>query len=552
MLDQNQTPLLDTLKVCAERLHAPFYTPGHKRGVGISPKIADVFGKTVFRNDLPELTELDNLFAPAGVIQQAQQLAAEAFGAAQTWFLVNGSTCGIEAAILATCGTGDKIILPRNVHSSAIAGLILSGAIPIFVHPEYDPVLDIAHSITPSAVAAALAQHPDAKAVIMIYPTYYGVCGDVRAIAQITHQYNIPLLVDEAHGAHFAFHPQLPTPALKAGADLSVQSIHKTLGAMTQASMLHVQGERIDRDRLNKALQLVQSTSPSYLLLASLDAARQQMALHGKELMSRTLQLAEEARIRIAKIPRLSVLNPSLPAAPLPASGEGVGSSGFIVLDPTRLTVTVSDLNLTGFTAEEILDQQLGVTAEFATLQHLTFIISLGNTQEDIEQLVQAFTKLAEMTSPPSPLSFIGEEEKIWDDVLALHNCGMILEFASKIITASPRLAVSASASFIPLFSNADVFSMGNSMRISPREAFFAATETLPIEETTGRICAEIVCPYPPGIPVLMPGEVITKHALEYLQQIQAMGGFISGCADASLNTITVVKGKILSTTPEI
>ncbi|MFB2772208.1 aminotransferase class I/II-fold pyridoxal phosphate-dependent enzyme [Pelatocladus sp. BLCC-F211] len=495
MLAQNQTPLLDTLKICAERPHTPFYTPGHKRGVGISEKIANVFGQTVFRHDLPELTQLDNLFAPAGVIQQAQELAAEAFGATQTWFLVNGSTCGIEAAILATCGTGDKIILPRNVHSSAIAGLILSGAIPIFVNPEYDPVLDIAHSITPSAVAAALQQHPDAKAVIMVYPTYYGVCGDVKAIAQITHQYNIPLLVDEAHGAHFAFHPQLPTPALKAGADLSVQSIHKTLGAMTQASMLHIQGERIDRDRLNKALQLVQSTSPSYLLLASLDAARQQIALSGKELMSRTLQLAQEARTRITQIPGLSILQ-----SPTWQGGLG-GSPGLITLDQTRLTVTVSGLGLTGFTAEEILDQQLGVTAEFASLQHLTFIISLGNTQEDIEQLVQALTKLTQMTSSVTKKSEY-KHTVLWDDV----------------------------------------FNMGNSVRISPREAFFAATEALPIPETTGRVCAEIVCPYPPGIPVLMPGEVITQPALEYLQQIQAMGGFISGCADASLSTLTVVK----------
>jgi arginine decarboxylase len=498
MLDQNQTPLLDTLKVCAERPHAPFYTPGHKRGVGISPKIADVFGKTVFCKDLPELTELDNLFAPAGVIQQAQELAAEVFGAAQTWFLVNGSTCGIEAAILATCNTGDKIILPRNVHSSAIAGLILSGAIPIFVNPEYDSVLDIAHSITPNAVAAALFKHPDAKAVIMVYPTYYGVCGDVQAIAQITHQYNIPLIVDEAHGAHFAFHPQLPTPALQAGADLSVQSIHKTLGAITQASMLHIQGERINRDRLNKALQLVQSTSPSYLLLASLDAARQQMALYGKQLMSRTLQLAEEARTRITQISGLSILQS-------PLQGELGGSPGFISLDQARLTVTVSGLGITGFTAEEILDQQFGVTAEFATLQHLTFIISLGNTQEDIEHLVQALTKLTEMiTSSPSLLSYKAEGQEIWDDV----------------------------------------FSVGASVHISPREAFFAATETLPISKTIGRICAETVCPYPPGIPVLMPGEMITKPALEYLQQIQAMGGFISGCADTSLSTLKVVKVK--------
>ena len=489
MLNQNQIPLLDALKANAARLHAPFYTPGHKRGEGISQPLADLLGKAVFRFDLTELADLDNLFAPQGVIQEAQQLAAEAFGASQTWFLVNGSTCGIEAAILATCGTGDKIILPRNVHSSAIAGLILSGAIPIFINPEYDPVLDIAHSITPNSVELALQQHPDAKAVLTVYPTYYGVCGNLSAIANITHQYNIPLLVDEAHGAHFAFHPELPTPALAAGADLTVQSIHKVLGAMTQASMLHIQGNRIDCDRISKALQLVQSTSPSYLLLASLDAARQQMALHGKMLMSRTLQLAEEARTKISQIPGLSVLE-------MPDLG---GSPGFVTLDKTRLTVTVSGLGLTGFEADEILDEKFAVTAEFASLQHLTFIISLGNTPADIEQLVQGFITLAKEYRR----SNLTVKNQIW------LNVDRTLDYA---------------------------------LELSPREAFFAVSEILPLTQTNKRICAEIVCPYPPGIPVLMPGEVITKSVLEYLQQIQAMGGFISGCNDISLKTLKVVK----------
>ncbi|MEH2037136.1 aminotransferase class I/II-fold pyridoxal phosphate-dependent enzyme [Nostoc sp.] len=489
MLNQSLTPLLDALKANAARPHAPFYTPGHKLGEGISQPLADLLGKAVFRADLTELADLDNLFAPQGVIQEAQQLAAEAFGASQTWFLVNGSTCGIEAAILATCGTGDKIILPRNVHSSAIAGLILSGAIPIFLNPEYDPVLDIAHSITPNAVESALQQHPDTKAVLTVYPTYYGVCGDLSAIANITHQYNIPLLVDEAHGAHFAFHPELPTPALAAGADLTVQSIHKVLGAMTQASMLHVQGNRIDCDRISKALQLLQSTSPSYLLLASLDAARQQMAMHGKMLMSRTLQLAEQARTRISKISGLSVLEmPQL-----------AGSPGFVALDKTRLTVTVSGLGLTGFEADEILDEKLGVTAEFASLQHLTFIISLGNTPADIEQLVQGFTTLAKEYRR----SNLTVKNQVW------LNLDRTLDYA---------------------------------LQLSPREAFFAVSEILPLTQTNKRICAEIVCPYPPGIPVLMPGEVITKSVLEYLQQIQAMGGFISGCNDISVKSLKVVK----------
>ncbi|MBN3893227.1 MAG: aminotransferase class I/II-fold pyridoxal phosphate-dependent enzyme [Nostoc sp. JL31] len=489
MLNQNQTPLLDALKANAARLHAPFYTPGHKQGEGISQPLADLFGKAVFRADLTELADLDNLFAPQGVIQEAQQLAAETFGASQTWFLVNGSTCGVEAAILATCGTGDKIILPRNVHSSAIAGLILSGAIPIFLNPEYDPVLDIAHSITPNAVQSALQQHPDAKAVLVVYPTYYGVCGDLSAIANITQQYNIPLLVDEAHGAHFAFHPELPTPALAAGADLTVQSTHKVLGAMTQASMLHVQGNRIDCDRISKALQLVQSTSPSYLLLASLDAARQQMAMHGKMLMSRTLQLAEEARTRISQIPELSVLEmPQLEESP-----------GFVALDKTRLTVTVSSLGLTGFEADEILDEKFAVTAEFASLQHLTFIISLGNTPADIEKLVQGFTTLAK-------------------------------EYRQSNLTVKNQVGLNLDRT------------LDYALELSPREAFFAVSEILPLAQTNKRICAEIVCPYPPGIPVLMPGEVITKSVLEYLQQIQAMGASISGCNDISLKTLKVVK----------
>jgi arginine decarboxylase len=504
-LSQAETPLLTALWKCTQENHAPFYTPGHKRGTGISQKLVDAFGKNVFAADLAELTELDNLFAPEGVIAKAQQLAAEAFGAARTWFLVNGSTCGIEAAILATCGTGDKIILPRNVHSSAIAGLILSGAMPIFVNPEYDPILGIAHSITPETVAAALQKHPDAKAVLMVYPTYYGVCGDVEAIANITHSYNIPLLVDEAHGSHFGFHPEFPMPALTAGADICVQSIHKTLGAMTQASMLHLQGNRVNCDRITKALQLLQSTSPSYILMASLDAARSQIALHGKELLSQTLHLADKACKSISEIPGLSVLD----------------LSNFNYLnftqDRTRLTIRVSELGLTGFIADEILETEFGIRSEFASPQHVTFIISLGNTSSDIENLVQGLIKLAQRYED-NYLFPKHQEEKC-----------------------------------VNIFDNN--FNIANESVMSPREAFFAATETLEFDKSydkqslmleayrtlENRICAEIICPYPPGIPVLMPGEIITEDALNYLQKIKASGGFITGCSDANLQTLKVV-----------
>ncbi len=487
MLNQNQTPLIDALKVSISRAHAPFYTPGHKRGAGISPILTDLLGKEVFRADLTELAELDHLFTPESAILAAQELAAVAFGAEKTWFLVNGSTCGIEAAILATCGMNDKIILPRNVHFSVISGLILSGAIPTFINPEYDQDLDFAHSITPEAVKTALAKYPDAKAVLTVYPTYYGVCGDLSAIAQITHQNHIPLIVDEAHGAHFAFHPHLPISALTAGADLTIQSIHKTLGAMTQASMLHIQGNRIDIDRLNKSLQLVQSTSPSFILLASLDAARQQMAINGELLMSQTLQLAEAARSKISQIPGLSVLD--IPPTPL-------RKGGFVDLDQTRLTINISELGLTGFEAEEILNQ-MGVTSEFSCLQNMTFIISLGNIWTDIDALVQGLENLTRIPQLTSKYKLC----RYSNDAIISHN-----------------------------------------ICISPREAFFANSEILPLEKTEERICAEIVCPYPPGIPVLMPGEIITKSALEYLLQIQSLGGFITGCMDTSLRSIKVIK----------
>ncbi|MEP6487531.1 aminotransferase class I/II-fold pyridoxal phosphate-dependent enzyme [Microcoleus vaginatus GB2-A3] len=501
---QTKTPLLDALRDRTNQPHAPFYAPGHKRGQGISQPLIDLFGATVFRSDLPELPELDNLFNPEGAIAEAQDLAAEAFGAQSTRFLANGSTCGIIAAILATCSPGDKIILPRNIHTSAISGLILSGAIPIFVNPEYNQDWDIANSITPEATAAALEQHPDAKAVMIVYPTYHGVCGDLRAIAQITHQYNIPLLVDEAHGAHFNFHPNLPEPALSAGADLTVQSIHKTLGAMTQASMLHVKGSRIDIQKLNRALQLVQSTSPSYLLLASLDAARQQIALHGKELMAQTLQLAEKARSRISLIPGLSVLEP-------------LNTPGFAALDRTRLTVKVSDLGITGFTADEILHSQLGVTAELPMLQHLTFIISLGNTESDIDNLVKACNFLEGRRKKEEGRRKKEEGRRKKEEGRRKKEEGRFAQSPTLPLSPSPPL-------------------------LSPREAFFFAAETVPADKAVDRLCAELICPYPPGIPVLMPGEIITPAAVDYLQQVLAAGGKITGCSDPGLQTLKVVR----------
>ena len=488
-LDQSLAPLVSALQQCADRENAAFHTPGHKRGQGISDLHRQLFGAAVFRADLPELPDLDNLFAPEGAILQAQTLAADAFGAERTWFLANGSTCGIQAAILATCGPGDKLILPRNVHTSAITGLILSGAIPIYVSPSYSSDWDISLGVSPEIVGQALTAHPDAKAVLVVSPTYHGVCSDLAAIAALTHAHNIPLIVDEAHAPHFAFHPELPISALAAGADIAVQSAHKVLSAFTQAALLHMQGDRIDRTRVSQSLQLTQSTSPSYLLLGSLDAARQQMATDGQSSMAQTILLADQAAQALSHLPGLRVLQPQWPDPPTGVLG-----------DRTRLTVDVSALGITGFRADDLLHTSLSVTAELPALRHLMFIVSLGNTQSDITQLITGFKQLC-WQHPPTPLSPI-----------------------------PPR---SHSLNFpcpTPL------------SHILPRQAFFASHHRLPTAQAVGHICAETICPYPPGIPTLMPGELISKEAITYLQTVLRAGGHLTGCSDLSLETLLVVK----------
>ncbi|MEM8640350.1 MAG: aminotransferase class I/II-fold pyridoxal phosphate-dependent enzyme [Cyanobacteria bacterium P01_G01_bin.54] len=485
--------LLRTIQAAAQRPHAPFYTPGHKRGVGASVALRELLGATALQADLPELPELDNLFAPEGAIAAAQAVAAQTFGAAQTWFLVNGSTCGVIAAILATCGPGDKIIVPRNLHQSVISGLILSGAEPAFVQPPYDAAMDMAYGLSNEAIALALQSHPDARAVLVLYPTYHGVCTDLAAIATLVHAHNLPLIVDAAHGAHFAFHPELPPSALSCGADLVVQSTHKTLGALTQAAMLHRQGDRVDPQRIGRALQLVQSTSPNYLLLASLDAATAQMAEQGEALMAQTLALAQQAREQLSQLTPLTKggrgdLDPPLTLLSPPPSPQ----PGFAHLDRTRLTVRIDRLGQDGFTLDEQLHEQLGVTVELPLERHLTLIISLGNTADDITQLVQAFQALIQNT--PTSLA--------------------------KIPFPLPPLPLSPFA-------------------LSPRQACFAPTETRSLSRSVGEVCADIICPYPPGIPILLPGEVITAEAIAYLEQIQRLGGRITGLGEQ--NTLQVV-----------
>ncbi|WP_263974825.1 aminotransferase class I/II-fold pyridoxal phosphate-dependent enzyme [Leptolyngbya sp. BL0902] len=499
MLDQTQTPFLSALQICAQRPQAAFYTPGHKRGQGAPARLRDLLGEAALRADLPELTELDNLFAPEGAILQAQALAAAAFGAEQTYFLANGSTCGLEAAILAVCNPGDKILVPRNAHRSVVAGLVLAGARPVFVEPEYAPDLGLALGLPAGTVAEALAHHPDARAVLVVSPTYHGMTSDLEAIAAIAHRHSIPLLVDEAHGPHFAFHPDLPAPALHQGADLVVQSTHKVLSALSQASMLHVQGNRIDRDRLQAALQLTQSTSPNSLLLASLDAARYQMATEGKALLSNTLALAQTLREQLAMLPGLRVIAPQDVAA----------YASVRDLDLTRTTVDVAALGITGLEADEILNDTLGVTVELPELRHLTLVVSLGNTTADGDHCIEGFRQL-------------------------VARCGSASLASPTIAASSPDILPSSGPTFpSPPFTLPP---------LSPREAFFAPTVTLPAAEALGHLSAETLSAYPPGIPTVMAGEEITAAALAHLATVAQQGGYVTGASDPTLHTLKVIR----------
>ena len=476
-------PLLNQLQKLIQNPDIPFYAPGHKHGKGVSQSLINLLAEKLFQADLPELPELDNLFAPEGVIEEAQNLASYAFGADKTWFLINGSSCGIIASILATCKTGDKIVLPRNVHQSAISGLILSGAIPIFINPEYNHKYNLAYNITPEALKIALDKHPDTKAVFIVSPTYQGICSDIKTIADITHNNHIPLIVDEAHSAHFHFHPDLPPDAISLGADISIQSTHKVLGAISQGSMLHLKGNRVNCNSLNKALQLVQTTSPNYIILASLDAAREQMETEGKKIMERTLNIANFARQELNKIPHISILQDiNLPQA------------GFKYLDNTRLTIFTHKLGISGFELDDLLREEYNITAELPMFKHLAFMITLGNTQKDIESLISAIK-----------------------DIKPLSNKSFIFPF------------------------NFSLFQQSSELTLSPRDAFFATTKVLPLEETIGKISSELICPYPPGIPLLLPGDTIKIDHINYLKQIKSYGGMITGYSDSNFKTLKII-----------
>jgi arginine decarboxylase len=492
--DQSRAPYFQALLDYVDSGVLPFHTPGHIQGNGMDLAFREFVGDNICAIDLTPMPGIDDLLQPVDAIKEAQELAALAWGADNTFFLINGSTSGNQCMMMTAVNPGEKIAVPRNSHKSMLGGLVMSGAHPIYMQPEVDEELHMDHCVTPETVARTLEEHPDVAAVYIVSPTYYGVAADLASIERIVHDAGKLLLVDEAWGPHFHFHPALPMSATQAGADMCINSTHKMLSAFSQCAMLHQKGPRVRLDRLKAVLKMFLSTSPNLPMVASLDVARKQMATEGGALLSRTIELAEETRRRINRIDGLYCFGEELQ-----------GRKGVFDLDPTKIAVTVTGLGYTGYEASEILRYRYNIQVELADLFNVVALFTIGTTIEAADRLALAFEEMARDDRPVDMYAPSGILER-------------------RMNRGSYRLPK------IP------------TMRMLPRDAFLAPAESVPLRESPGRICAETISPYPPGIPVIAPGEELTGELVDYLRLEIKAGVRIQGPYDDELRTIRVVK----------
>ncbi|OIJ09752.1 arginine decarboxylase [Anaerobacillus arseniciselenatis] len=486
-MSQKNTPLFTGLLEHVKRNPVQFHIPGHKKGTGMDPEFRNFIGDNALSIDLINIGPLDDLHHPHGMIKEAQQLAAKAFGADHTFFSVQGTSGAIMTMIMSVCGPGDKIIVPRNVHKSIMSAIIFSGATPIFIHPIIDPTLGISHGITIEAVESALTAHPDAKGVLVINPTYFGISANLKKIVEVVHSYGIPVLVDEAHGVHIHFHDDLPLSAMQAGADMAATSVHKLGGSMTQSSVLNIKGNLVSPKRVQSIISMLTTTSTSYLLLASLDVARKQLATKGYTLISKTLHLANETRDEINQINGFHCVG-----------SEILGTKATYDFDPTKVIISVKELGITGYDVEVWLRENYNIEVELSDLYNILCIISIGDTKETIDILITALKELS---------------QKYMSKIKSQHTKPIRVH-----VPDLPTLA------------------------LSPRDAFYSETEVIPFKESVGRIIAEFVMVYPPGIPIFIPGEIITEENIDYIQENIDVGLPVQGPEDESFNNIRVIK----------
>ncbi len=479
---QDQAPIFETLLTHSKNKVVSFHTPGHKNGRGIDKRLRDFTGNNMYTMDLTVFPEVDSLHDPVGPIKKAQQLMAQAYGVEHSFFLVNGSSVGNMIMLMTACNPGDSVIVSRNAHKSAMSGIILAGVWPIWIQPKVDQNLDILFDSSPDQIREALDRYPEAKAVFVTSPTYNGITTDLVQIAEICHERGKALLVDEAHGPHLKFHKDLPVSAVEAGADLCVQSTHKILSALSQGSVIHFQSDLVDVTRLKRMVSLLQTTSPNYLTLASLDLARQQAVLHGEKMLDKVMRWGEYGRKRINQLKNFTCF-----------TRKEINGRGYD-LDVTKLTINVTRSGFSGHEIEEILAKEYKVQVDAADLFNLIAIMGIGSDKSDVNRLVGALEEIDE--------KYHGAAQN-W-----------ILQIPS----------------------------LSTEMVMVPRDvSLLYKTKRVPLAKAAGQIAAQTLTPYPPGIPVLIPGERITQAIVDYLGDLAEKDIRVVGQEGDMLRTIKVV-----------
>ena len=479
VLDQTSAPIYEALERFRSMRVVPFDVPGHKRGRG-NPELARLLGETCVSMDVNSMKPLDNLCHPVSVIRDAEELAADAFGAAHAFLMVGGTTSAVQSMVLSAVKGGEKIILPRNVHRSVMGAMVLCGAVPVYVNPECDDRLGIPLGMKVSEVERAIRENPDAKAVLVNNPTYYGICSDLKAIVELAHAHGMLCLADEAHGTHFYFHEDLPMSAMEAGADLAAVSMHKSGGSLTQSSLL-LAGPNMSPGHVRQIINLTQTTSASYLLLSSLDIARRNLALRGREEFGRVMRMADYAREEINAIGGYYAFSKEL------INGDSVYD-----FDITKLSVNTLNIGLAGIEVYDLLRDEYDIQIEFGDLGNILAYLSIGDRPREIERLVSALSEVRRRFGKSS--AGLMKQEYIDPEVV-----------------------------------------------VSPQRAFYAPKERLPLEETVGRVCSEFVMCYPPGIPILTPGERITQDIIAYILYAKEKGCSMTGPEDPDITCLNVL-----------
>ncbi|MCR5387808.1 MAG: aminotransferase class I/II-fold pyridoxal phosphate-dependent enzyme [Lachnospiraceae bacterium] len=478
-MNQNRAPIFEALERFRQMRVVPFDVPGHKRGRG-NPELSDFLGQRCIGVDVNSMKPLDNLCHPVSVIREAEMLAADAFGAAEAFLMVGGTTSAVQSMILTVCKRGDEIILPRNVHRSVINALVLCGAVPVYVNPEVNQRLGISLGMKREQVAKAIEEHPNAVAIIVNNPTYYGICSDLRAIVDMAHKAGMLCLADEAHGTHLYFGSNLPVSAMEAGADMAAVSMHKSGGSLTQSSFL-LTGKNVHAGYVRQIINLTQTTSASYLLMSSLDISRRNLALRGEGLFKKVREMADYARDEINDIGDYYAFGREL------IDGDAVFD-----FDSTKLSVHTVDIGLAGIEVYDALRDDYDIQIEFGDLGNVLAYLSVGDRMQELERLVSALSDIRRRFKRPAT--------------------GLLTqEYIDPVVAASPQ------------------------------EAFYAEKKSVPIEQSVGLVCSEFVMCYPPGIPILAPGERITNDVLQYILYAKEKGCQMTGTEDPEINNLNVL-----------